>query len=168
MRADAAVFAILALVTLAGAIAAMTLRNLIHCALCLVVTFVGLAALYLNLGAQFVGLAQILVYVGAVAILVVFAILMTRGGDAGGRRATARSTWIGVGIAGLVFGCLAAALLGSQALSGRTAGVPSATVQEIGTRLMTDYVLPLQAVGLLLTAALLGAVIIALPERRSK
>src|SRR5207249_2273823 len=65
-------FAIIAVVTLASAIAAMSLRNLVHCALSLVVTFAGLAVFYLQLGAQFVGLAQILVYVGAVAILIVF------------------------------------------------------------------------------------------------
>src|SRR5207302_395114 len=70
-------FAILAVVTLAGAIAAMSLRNLVHCALCLVATFGGLAGLFLQLGAQFVGLAQILVYIGAVAILIVFALLLT-------------------------------------------------------------------------------------------
>ena len=71
-------FVILALVIAASAIAAMSLRNLVHCALCLVITFAGLAGIYLQLGAEFVGFAQILVYVGAVAILVVYAILLTR------------------------------------------------------------------------------------------
>jgi len=75
-----AVFAILAILTVAGAVAAMSLRNLVHCALALAVTFAGLAALYLRLNAQFVGLVQVLVYIGAVAILIVFAILLTRGG----------------------------------------------------------------------------------------
>ena len=74
-------FAIIAAVTIAAAVAAMTLRNLVHCALALAVTFAGLAAVYLQLDAQFVGFAQILVYVGAVAILIVFAILLTRGGE---------------------------------------------------------------------------------------
>ena len=67
------------MLTLASAVAAMSLRNLVHCALALTVTFAGLAAFYLQLDAQFVGFAQILVYVGAVAILIVFAILLTRG-----------------------------------------------------------------------------------------
>ena len=75
-------FLILAAVTLAGAWAAMTLRGLVHCALALAVAFAGIGALYLNLGAQFLGLAQLLVYVGAVAVLIVFVILLTRGGDA--------------------------------------------------------------------------------------
>ena len=74
-------FAILAVLTLAGAVAAMSLRNLVHCALALTAAFAGLAAVYLQLNAQFVGFAQILVYIGAVAILIVFAILLTRGGE---------------------------------------------------------------------------------------
>ena len=74
-------FAIIAFLTLASAVAAMSLRNLVHCALTLMVTFAGLAALYLQLGAQFVGFAQILVYLGAVAILIVFAILLTRASE---------------------------------------------------------------------------------------
>src|SRR5580693_711780 len=70
-------FLILAMMTLAGGVAAMTLRRLVHCALALTVAFAGLAGLYLNLGAEFAGLAQLLVYVGAIAILIVFAILLT-------------------------------------------------------------------------------------------
>src|SRR5881397_1651634 len=74
-------FIIAAVLTLAGAVAAMSLRNLVHCALCLIVTFAGLAALFLQLNAQFVGFAQILVYIGAVAILILFAILLTRSSE---------------------------------------------------------------------------------------
>ncbi len=74
-------FALIAVLTVASAVAAMSLRNLVHCALTLMVAFAGLAALYLQLGAQFVGFAQFLIYVGAVAILIVFAILLTRSGE---------------------------------------------------------------------------------------
>src|SRR5579863_5407694 len=74
-------FFILAAVTLIGACAAMMLRGLVHCALALAVAFAGLGTLYLNLGAQFLGLAQLLVYVGAIAVLIVFVILLTRGGE---------------------------------------------------------------------------------------
>ena len=74
-------FVIIAALTVVSALAAMSLRNLVHCALCLTITFAGLAALYLKLNAQFVGLAQVLVYIGAVAILIVFAILLTRSDD---------------------------------------------------------------------------------------
>src|ERR1700716_4241481 len=108
-----AVFAILALLTLAGAVAAMSLRNLVHCALSLTVALAGLAALYLQLGAQFVGFAQILVYIGAVAILIVFAILLTRGSEPSPHPLTASSAIMGIGIAVLAFGSLAACILSS-------------------------------------------------------
>ncbi len=64
-------FFILSVLTIVGAAAALTLRNLVHCVLALMLAFVGLAGLYLQLGAQFIGFAQILVYIGAVAILIV-------------------------------------------------------------------------------------------------
>jgi NADH-quinone oxidoreductase subunit J len=67
--------------TVAGALAAVLLKNTVHCALALTVAFAGLALLFLKLDAQFAGFAQILVYIGAVAILVVFAILLTRGSE---------------------------------------------------------------------------------------
>ena len=59
----------------------MMFRGLVHCALALAVAFAGIGTLYLSLGAQFLGLAQLLVYVGAIAVLIVFVILLTRGGD---------------------------------------------------------------------------------------
>ena len=71
-------FLVIAIITLSGALAAATLRKLIHAALCLVIAFVGLAAFFFLLGAEFVGLVQVFVYVGAVAVLIVFTILLTR------------------------------------------------------------------------------------------
>ena len=162
------VFAIIALVTLAGAIAAMSLRNLVHCALCLVLALGGLAVLFLQLDAQFVGLAQILVYIGAVAILIVFAILLTRGSEPP-QQPSVTSSWVmGAGVAVLTFGSLAAAMLASLVTAGaanpKTDVAAYVAVKRIGEKLMTDYVLPLEVVALLLTAALIGAVIIAMHE----
>ena len=160
-------FALLALLTLVGAIAAMSLRNLVHCALALVVTFAGLAGLYLLLDAQFVSLSQVLVYVGAVAILIVFAILLTRSGEVSGRIATDQP-WAGLFIAALVAACIGFAVLESSALFRTGRPTVEAKVKSIGTELMTNYVLPLEAAGLLLTAALIGAVVIALREKEGK
>src|ERR1041385_5479075 len=112
------VFVIIAMVTLAGVIAAVSLRNLVHCALCLVLGLGGLAALFLQLDAQFVGLAQILVYIGAVAILIVFAILLTRGSEPPPQPALASGWVLGIGVAALAFGSLAAALLASPIAAG--------------------------------------------------
>jgi NADH-quinone oxidoreductase subunit J len=162
------VFTILALATLAGAVLAMSLRNLVHCALCLMLAFGGLAALFLQLDAQFVGLAQILVYIGAVAILIVFAILLTRSSEPP-QQPSVTSSWVmGAGVAILTFGSLAAAVLASSvtpaAANAKRDVTADVAVKRIGEELMTDYVLPLEVVALLLTAALIGAVIIAMRE----
>src|SRR5438270_14076497 len=71
-------FLVIAIITLSGALAAATLRKLIHAALFLVIAFVGVAASFFMLGAEFVGLVQVFVYVGAAAVLIVFTILLTR------------------------------------------------------------------------------------------
>src|SRR5687768_11731607 len=147
---DAAFVTIAALIVI-SALAAMTLRNLVHCALCLTVTFAGLAALYLKLNAQFVGLAQILVYVGAVAILIVFAILLTRSDDQTPRVAVlSPGWWLGILIAATAFTVIAGAICTSPASNARSLAPPGVTVREIGDKLMRDYVLPLEIIGLLL------------------
>lgn len=162
-------FAIIGFLTLAGAAGAMTLRNLVHCALCLVLAFGGFALLYLKLGAEFAGFAQLLVYVGAVAVLIVFALLLTRNIESTGERIGARDWPVGVAIGVILFVLLGAAIVNSpfsHALPETRANAP--TVKEIGVSLMTDYVLPLEAVALLLTAAMIGAVIIAVRETDSR
>jgi NADH-quinone oxidoreductase subunit J len=156
-------FLILTLITVAGTAAAMTLRSAVHCVLALTIGLAGLAGLYLQLDAQFVGLTQLLVYVGAVAILAVFAIMMTQSARANAHPAIS-STWLtGAVIAAAVFALLAHTI--------RTGLTPSAsqpppiiTVQQIGDALIHRFVLPLEIIGILLTAALIGAVVLALPE----
>lgn len=157
-------FIIIAGLTVLSAIAAITLRNLVHCALCLTLTFAGLAAAFLKLGAQFAGFAQILVYIGAVAILIVFAILLTRSREEN-KSIFAPGWWAGILIAALVFGILAAALRKSTVVLGIEPAAPSVTVRSIGDQLMGNYVVPLEVIGLLLTAALIGAAVIALHEK---
>ena len=161
-------FPIIAALTVASAIAAMSLRNLVHCALALTVTFAGLAAFYLQLDAQFVAFSQILVYIGAVAILIVFAILLTRGSETAGHSIVS-SSWVGgLAIAIIVFGVLSGMVLSSKALALKVSALPPTTVREIGDQLMSKYILPLEVVGLLLTAALIGAVLIAMQETKTK
>src|SRR5437588_12761389 len=96
---SAAAFIIIVIFTLTGALAAACLRKLIHAALCLVLAFLGLAAFYFFLGAEFVGLVQVFVYVGAVAVLIVFTILLTRRED----EEAAGFNWSGALVAIAVF-----------------------------------------------------------------
>ncbi len=157
---------IFAMLTVAGAVAAMCLRNLVHSVLALTLAFAGLAAVYLQLGAQFIGLAQILVYVGAVAILIVFAILLTRDTAATSQSIVADS-WKGSGVVVLgVFGILAWAIRHSAASRSAVLPQPEASMQEIGNALMLRFALPLEIIGLLLTVALIGAVTIAIREKQ--
>ena len=161
-------FTIIAVFTVASAVAAMSLRNLVHCALALTVTFAGLAGCYLQLGAQFVGFAQVLVYIGAVAILIVFAILLTRSGEPL-PPSRFSSTWaVGVAIAVAVFGILSGLILSSRAVTREVRPLAEISVRQIGDQLMTKFILPLEVIGLLLTAALIGAVIIAMREKENE
>ncbi len=159
-------FAILAVLTIAGAVAAMGLRHLVHCALALVVALASLAAVYLQLDAQFVGFAQILVYVGAVAILIVFAILLTRSGEAGTQPIASPSWAAGIGVAAVVFAVITGCVLASGFTQRESPAAPDVATRLIGEALMTKFVLPLEVVGLLLTVALIGGVIIAMRERK--
>ena len=161
-----AVFYLLALLTLTGGLAAVTLKNTVHCALALTIAFAGLALFFLELDAQFAGFAQILIYIGAVAILVVFAILLTRSSenDAGGLFS---HTWLaGLAIAAAVFAVLGWAVIRSAPALPHEAVAPAVSVQQIGNALMGRYVLPLEIVALLLTSALIGAVIVAMHEKK--
>lgn len=157
-----AAFFVIAVLTLAGAFAAATLPKLIHAALSLVVSFVGLAAFYFLLGAEFVGLVQVFVYVGAVAVLIVFTILLTRREEEN----IVAFNWGGVLIAITVFGALMWAILRTPGLALSAPQIDALTVKGIGEVLMTDYVWPLQCVGLLLTAALIGALVLVMEEKR--
>ncbi len=125
--------------------------------------------LYLNLGAQFLGLAQLLVYVGAIAVLIVFVILLTRGGESDSPRvvlASASADSTGLVVAACLFAVLAWAVFHSFAVHPAGSPATPATVRELGTVLMDGYVLPLEVIGLMLTAALIGAVIIAMKEKQ--
>jgi NADH-quinone oxidoreductase subunit J len=159
------VFWILAALTVFGGLAAVTLKNTVHCALAVTVAFAGLALLFLQLDAQFAGFAQILIYIGAVAILVVFAILVTRGSETPREGIFSRSWFAGTLIAAGVFAILGWAVIQSIPVLPHQAAVPSVTVNQIGNALLTRYVLPLEIVALLLTAALVGAVIVAMHEK---
>jgi len=166
------IFYLLAAITVAGGLATVLLKNLVHCALAVTIAFLGLALLFLSLDAQFAGFVQILVYIGAVAILVVFAILLTREAEVPESSPAGRvfsKTWLtGLVIAAAVFAMLGWAVLQSaQALPNETA-MPAVSVRDIGNALVGRYVLPLEIVALLLTAATIGAVIVAMHEKEAK
>ncbi|MEY2479202.1 MAG: NADH-quinone oxidoreductase subunit [Verrucomicrobiota bacterium] len=155
-------FVVVAIFTLGAALAAATLQKLMHAALCFALAFVGVAAIFFLLGAEFVGLVQVFVYIGAVAVLIVFTILLTRRDDEKDRG----FNWSGVFIALAVFGGMTWAILKTPTMSILPPEIEALTVKRIGEVLMTDYIWPLLCVGLVLTVALLGALILAMEEKR--
>jgi NADH:ubiquinone oxidoreductase subunit 6 (subunit J) len=158
---------ILSVLILGSAAVALALRNLIHSALLLVGSWAGIAAFYLWAGAEFVAFAQILIYVGAISMVVLFAVLLTRQGDAPEPVAfDSLSRFItglvaGGGVAGVLLGAILA-----MPLDVRTApAAPTLTVKELGVQLMGPHTASLLVIGLLLTVALLGAVLLASDRR---
>ena len=155
-------FIVIAIITLLGALAAATLPRLIHAALSLVIVFAGIAAYFFLLGAEFVGLVQIFVYIGAVAVLIVFTILLTRRDIVSDHGVN----WVGVIVALAVFGGLLWIISKTTSLVLPAPPTEPVTVKQIGETLMTSYVWPLQCVGLLLTVALIGALVLVMEEKR--
>lgn len=157
---------LIALLTVGSAAVAMTLRNLIHSALLLILSWAGIAAFYLWAGAEFVAFAQVLVYVGAISMVVLFAVLLTRRSRTDltvAPDSIARAV-MALLVGGAVLGVLWGAVLSFEPTSTRedNAGV---TVREIGLQLMGPHTAALLIVGLLLTVSLLGAVVIAATDR---
>jgi NADH-quinone oxidoreductase subunit J len=166
-------FVLISIFTLATALAAATLPNLMHAALCLVLALLGLASFFFLLGAEFVGLALVFIYIGAVAVLIVFTILLTRrdsrehhGINPPTPKATAERAWSGVLVAVAVFGGLTWSILKTPSLAIVPTHIRVVTVKQIGQTLMIGYVWPLQCVGVILTAALIGALILVMEEKR--
>ena len=162
-------FWIISAVAVLGAVLAVSLRNLVHCVLALILFFIGIAAHYFLLHADFLGTVQILIYVGAVAILILFAIMLTHNvtGTDGPRELLGLKWWSGVAIAAVLAMLLMRAIQDDKLSATLPAGDRAqSSVAEIGKALVGGWVVPLEAIAVLLTAALIGAVVIALEEIR--
>ncbi len=158
-------FIALSTITVAGALAAVTLRNLTHAVLSLILFFFGIASLFFLLRADFIGVVQILIYVGAIAVLIVFAIVLThQPTGAEDFKQISGAWWMGVLTSALVLGILVAAIRATPDVTKVAEKMPVGSAREIGQALMTDYVLPFEVISILLTAALIGAVVIAMEE----
>jgi NADH-quinone oxidoreductase subunit J len=154
-------FVVIAIFTLTFALVAATNPRLMHAALSFAAMFVGIAGFFFLLGAEFVGLVQVFVYVGAVAVLIVFTILLTR-------RDTEKDrgfNWGGVIVAIAVFAGLLWAIVKTASVSVAAPIIKALTVKQIGEALMTHYVWPLLCVGVLLTAALIGALVLVMEDK---
>lgn len=153
-------FFVMAAITLGGALMAVAARNLIRAALGLIIALIGIAGIYFVLEAEFVAVVQILIYVGAISILILFAVMLTRGLMKRDLPAQ-NSQWIAAAFIALVlFAALLYVILNTKWRAVETQ-VAGDLIPKLGTELMTTYLLPFEAVSLLLLAALIGAIVIA-------
>lgn len=153
-------FFVLAAIALIGGFLAVTLRNLVRAALGLILSFMGVAGIYFVLEAEFVAIVQVLIYIGAISVLILFAIMLTRGLMTT-TETSENGQWIGAAFVALLFFAILAFVAIGTNWPVTQAQVPSNLITNLGTELVTTYLLPFEAVSLLLLAALVGAIVIA-------
>ena len=169
MTAQQIIFLIVALYTLGSALMVVTTRNLVHAALWLVSTLFGVAVAYALLNANFIAVVQVVVYIGAIAILFIFAVMLTRKDmrDAGPQMNS--NWWAGALVAVLVFGGLTSLLSGLSGFQNTAAALPSGfdAISLLGESLTSPeaFVLPFEVASVLLLAALVGAVYVAFNKK---
>jgi NADH-quinone oxidoreductase subunit J len=171
-------FALSAILTVGGAIAVAVTKNLMHSCVFLLASLIGIAGLYATLGADFVAVTQIMVYVGGVVILMLFAVMLTGGKDFVSRAQnllglapTMGNKWtytMGLFV-GLVFLLTNVKLISSVLKTTETRVIGNefpSTVNQLGHLLVKDHVLAFELSSVLLLGALVGAAIIARPRKQ--
>jgi NADH-quinone oxidoreductase subunit J len=169
MTGEQIIFLIVGAVTLIAGLMVVIVRNLVHAALWLVATLFGVAIIYTFLNAGFLAVVQVVVYIGAIAILFIFAVMLTRrqANDTGA--AVNRNWWVGALIAGGVFAGLAYLLQSWSGFSKTAEAIPPGfdAISQLGSALTSPqgYVLPFEVASVLLLAALVGAVYLAFNKK---
>lgn len=164
------IFVVLAAFTLAAGVMVVTVKNIIHAALWLIASFFSVAAMYLLMEAEFIAIVQVLVYVGAISILVLFAIMLTRHVTGEGVRQLYKRWWIALIVAAALFGVLIVPTVFNYEWAVQPTGAQTtiASTVEIGTAFMREYLLPFEVASVLLLVALIGAIVIAFEERSTR
>lgn len=167
-----------AILSVGGALMVVATRNLMHACIYLLTSLIGVAGLYASLGADFVAATQLVVYVGGVVILMLFAVMLTGGkeGEGSSRFSLEKvpqmgntKTYVWGGITALVFSGVLVKLLTSVGAVGGGKALPyDNTVEQIGYLLITDHVLAFEISSVLLLGALVGAAIIARPKKENQ
>ncbi|MGI1658950.1 MAG: NADH-quinone oxidoreductase subunit J family protein [Desulfitobacterium sp.] len=156
------VFFIFAIIAVASAWGVVTSKNIVHSAFFLALSFAGVAVLYILLNAEYLAAVQLLVYAGAISIMVIFAVMLTLRGDVADSSPVTKKWASGALVGSLVFILLALVILTHS--DWRILAIPAlagGTTVELSKLLLTWYMVPFEAAAILLTLALIGAVIIA-------
>ena len=160
---EVAVFLVLSIVILASALAVVTVKNIFHCALFLILCLFSVAGFYVLLHAEFIAVVQVLIYVGAVAVLIIFAIMLTSRLTGKNPEMTNEKSFLGGFLSLVLFVVIWVNLINTAFKEIDVEPYPDSAWQ-IGRLLMTDFVLPFELVSVLLLAALIGAIVIARRE----
>jgi NADH:ubiquinone oxidoreductase subunit 6 (subunit J) len=165
MTTEQIIFLIVAGATLFSGLMVVTTQNLVHAALWLVATLFGVAVVFAILNAGFIAVVQVVVYIGAIAILFIFAVMLTRKDMRDSGQQLNRGWWSGALVAVLTFGGLATLFQNWNGISKTAAAIPSGfdAVGQLGDQLTSPdaYVLPFEVASVLLLAAMVGAVYVA-------
>lgn len=174
MTPEAVVFYVFAAIAVGSAAVVVLARSLIYNAFALLFTFLGVAGLYLMLGADFIAVTQLLIYVGGILVLLLFGVMLTHKIYDLDLRSEMTQFAPGAIIAGGLFAVLAwpfgwpfgfYGLAFKTQWAGGTGRLPSPTTAEIGAQFLSQYLLPFEAASILLLVALMGAAMIV--RRRS-
>jgi NADH-quinone oxidoreductase subunit J len=157
-------FYILAFVIIISALLVVTLRNIFHCALFLILSLFAVAGIYILLEAEFLAAVQVLLYVGAVSILIIFAIMLTSQMASKSIKQTNEQASLGF-IIGIIMLMIITLALANTVWNYSDKALTDKNIFTIGQLLMTDFVLPFEVVSVLLLAALIGAIVLARRER---
>ena len=158
------VFWILSFVLLVSAFMVVSLRNIFHCALFLILCLFSVAGIFILLGAEFLAAAQVLIYIGAVAVLMIFAIMLTSN-LAGKKISQTNENGVISFFICLIFGFTSLLLIGNTHVWRLAAqDVATDNTINIGSYLMTEFALPFEVVSILLLAAMIGAIVLARKE----
>lgn len=168
------IFWIIAVVLVAAALLVVTFRNIVHSALALVVVFAAASGIYILLNAEFIAIVQILIYAGAVTILILFALMLTRISGQPITNPTNKQWWVAVIICTFLGACIVYAATTSKLVIPNTGtgtgqlAVGVSNVVGIGQLLYSptgySYVLPFEVASLVLLVAIVGAIVIGREE----
>jgi NADH-quinone oxidoreductase subunit J len=165
MTLEQIVFLVVAVVTLVAGISVVTSRNLIHSALWLILTLFGVAVFYVLLNAGFFAVIQVIVYIGAIAILFIFAAMLTRRVMQDTGPQSNSNWWLGLIIAVLLLVGIVFVLINWQGFTATAPELLSTTtsLNQLGLALVSPdfYVLPFELASVLLVAAMIGAIFVA-------
>ncbi|HBV85789.1 NADH-quinone oxidoreductase subunit J [Desulfosporosinus sp.] len=163
------VFFIFAILAIAAAWGVVTSKNIVHSAFYLALSFAGVAVLYILMNADFLAAVQLLIYTGAVAVMVVFAVMLTLRGDVRESNPENRSWFVGALVAVSVFAMIALVVLTNA--DWRVLATPwtgGGSAEDMSLLLLSQFMIPFEAAAVLLTVALIGAVILAKGVKESK